>query len=67
MKPLLCTWILLTAGIALQPLNADDAVKETHDAVVPVPRSGNWMKRHEAMNARVMTDARFLKFREALS
>jgi len=27
--------------------------KVAHDAVVPVPRDANWMKRHEAMNARV--------------
>ena len=27
--------------------------KTEHDAVRPVPREGGWMKRHEAMNARV--------------
>lgn len=26
---------------------------EEHDAIKPVPRAGNWMKRHNAMNARV--------------
>jgi len=31
---------------------AQDA-KARHDAVTPVPRSGGWMKRHEAMNDRV--------------
>ena len=24
-----------------------------HDAITPVPRDANWMKRHDAMNARV--------------
>lgn len=27
--------------------------KTEHDAVIPVPRSGGWMKRHDAMNKRV--------------
>lgn len=26
---------------------------ESHDAIKPVPRAGNWMKRHESFNARV--------------
>lgn len=26
---------------------------EPHDAIKPVPRAGNWMKRHESFNARV--------------
>ena len=29
------------------------ATAENHDAVKPVPRDGNWMKRHESMNERV--------------
>lgn len=29
------------------------ATQTMHDAIKPVPRSGGWMKRHEAMNARV--------------
>lgn len=28
-------------------------VKSLHDAIKPVPRTGRWMKRHEAMNKRV--------------
>ncbi|MCO6455174.1 MAG: GDSL family lipase [Pirellulaceae bacterium] len=36
----------------LPSLTAEEPAAE-HDAIKPVPRDGNWMKRHEAMNARV--------------
>lgn len=39
---------LLTATIQFATVLAED-----HDAIKPVPREGNWMTRHEAMNARV--------------
>lgn len=32
---------------------AAHAVAQDHDAVKPVPRDGNWMKRHESFNERV--------------
>jgi beta-glucosidase len=44
-RSLLVVWTFLcltTAGAA-----------QEHDAVTPVPREGNWMKRHEAFNERV--------------
>lgn len=36
----------------LPAIAAEEPAAE-HDAIKPVPREGNWMKRHEAMNARV--------------
>ncbi|MBI2481767.1 MAG: GDSL family lipase [Planctomycetia bacterium] len=38
----------LIATVLVSPVLAED-----HDAIKPVPRDGNWMKRHDAMNARV--------------
>ncbi|MEK6261582.1 MAG: platelet-activating factor acetylhydrolase IB subunit [Planctomycetota bacterium] len=32
---------------------AAHAVAQDHDAVKPVPKDGNWMKRHDAFNARI--------------
>lgn len=39
---------LLTLACVVQSAGAQD-----HDAVKPVPRDGNWMKRHESFNERV--------------
>lgn len=41
------TLVALVLGMAAQ------AVAQDHDAVKPVPRDANWMKRHDSMNARV--------------
>jgi beta-glucosidase len=41
---------LLVFGLALSAVVAQDG---DNDAVKPVPRDGNWMKRHESFNARV--------------
>ncbi|MCA9142205.1 MAG: GDSL family lipase [Planctomycetaceae bacterium] len=40
--------LALAAVVLIVPVRAEE-----HDAIKPVPRDGNWMKRHEAMNARV--------------
>lgn len=40
--------VTLAAVVLIAPVQAEE-----HDAIKPVPRDGNWMKRHEAMNARV--------------
>jgi beta-glucosidase len=49
--------LLGLAGVAgqayAQAPAAPAAAPTTPETVVPVPRDGNWMKRHEAMNARV--------------
>lgn len=50
-------WIGLRCFVVL-PLFAATALAvfaqdKTHDAVTPVPRDGNWMKRHESFNERV--------------
>lgn len=42
---------LALCGFAL-PVGAQDAPKE-NEAIKPVPRDGNWTKRHESFNARV--------------
>ena len=39
-------YLILTAATS-----ARDA--KPHDAILPVPRGANWMKRHESFNARV--------------
>jgi len=39
-----------SVGQAAEP---HDQAAEPHDAIKPVPRAGNWMKRHESFNARV--------------
>ena len=41
---------LLVLGLAVPGLMAQDAA---NDAIKPVPRDGNWMKRHESFNERV--------------
>lgn len=51
-------------GVDLITLN-DDGLIETFEVVMRPYKSVGALR--EAMNARVMTDARFLKFREALS
>jgi beta-glucosidase len=47
--------LLAMPALWLAPVQAQDAKgdKPANDAVVPVPREGNWLKRHEAMNERV--------------
>jgi lysophospholipase L1-like esterase len=42
---------LLVCLLGVSVLRADDA--PSHDAVKPVPREGNWIKRHESFNERV--------------
>lgn len=42
--------VLLVLGLSVSALLAQD---KAHDAVTPVPRDGNWMKRHESFNERV--------------
>lgn len=45
---------LLIGLLSISALTPYTFAQETaNDAVVPVPRDGNWMKRHESMNARV--------------
>lgn len=39
--------------IAFVFVNSSLQAAEEHDAIKPVPRTGNWMKRHESMNKRV--------------
>lgn len=48
-------WRLAVSIIAMAFLTALPAseTKPGHSAVSPVPRSGNWLKRHESFNARV--------------
>jgi len=43
--------LILQGAFALPVVRGDDSAKNT--AVVPVPRDGKWMDRHESMNARV--------------
>lgn len=43
-------FVLLVLGLSVSALLAQD---KAHDAVTPVPRDGNWMKRHESFNERV--------------
>ncbi len=44
------SFVLLVLGLSVSALLAQD---KAHDAVTPVPRDGNWMKRHESFNERV--------------
>lgn len=45
-------WLIaILALVFVAPTLADDA--KPNDAVVPVPRDGGWMKRHESFNERV--------------
>lgn len=44
------SFVLLVLGLSVSALLAQD---KANDAVVPVPRDGNWMKRHESFNERV--------------
>jgi beta-glucosidase len=57
-----CFWRLLVVGLLLAGLvggglarvpSAWAQAAATNDAVVPVPREGNWMRRHESFNERV--------------
>ena len=43
----------LSVALLAATLLSASVFAEDHDAIKPVPRAGNWMKRHEAMNARV--------------
>jgi len=44
---------LVTALVALLFASTAFAQDKPNDAVVPAPRDGNWMKRHDSFNARV--------------
>ena len=49
-------WLIaILALIFVAPALAEDTKKDAkpNDAVVPVPRDGGWMKRHESFNERV--------------
>ena len=45
-------WLLAALVAALVP-SLSWAQDKPNDAVIPVPREGNWMKRHESFNERV--------------
>lgn len=47
------TFLSMVAMLLAAPPARAQEVKAAHDAVEPVPRDSGWMKRHEAMNARV--------------
>ncbi len=49
------TSLLICSLLSLLLVTSANAQKTAapHDAIKPVPRAGGWMKRHEAMNARV--------------
>ncbi len=48
------SWFALAALIALAAASATSVAQDKpNDAVVPVPRDGNWMKRHDSFNERV--------------
>lgn len=47
----LIPWIAIVALTSAAALSL--AQDKAHDAVTPVPRDGNWMKRHESFNERV--------------
>ncbi len=44
------SFVLLVLGLSVSALLAQESA---HDAIKPVPREGNWMKRHESFNERV--------------
>ena len=44
---------ILPLFVASSLIPVISSAAEPHDAIKPVPRSGNWMKRHESFNARV--------------
>jgi lysophospholipase L1-like esterase len=44
---------ILTSVLLVVASVSTAIAEEKHDAIKPVPRTGGWMKRHEAMNARV--------------
>src|SRR3990172_4534699 len=44
---------ILTLALVATCLLSTAVYAQEHDAIKPVPRDGNWMKRHDAMNARV--------------
>lgn len=50
-KNILGFFSIAVLGLAL-PVLAQEAAKE-NDAIKPVPREGNWMKRHDSFNSRV--------------
>jgi beta-glucosidase len=54
---MLRSWKFLTVCVALLGLAHSVAMsvaqEKGNDAIVPVPRDGNWMKRHESFNERV--------------
>jgi beta-glucosidase len=58
-RRLLLACLFSAPALWLPTLHAQDTKStakpeaKANDAVVPVPREGNWMKRHEAMNERV--------------
>ena len=50
----LASWFAVVTLIALAAAAATSVAQDKpNDAVVPVPRDGNWMKRHESFNERV--------------
>lgn len=53
-RTILTAYVALAALLALANSAAISVAQEKgHDAITPVPRDGNWMKRHESFNERV--------------
>lgn len=51
---LLATWAFCLSQSAVAQAPATKAAPAANDAVVPVPRDANWMKRHELINSRAV-------------
>jgi beta-glucosidase len=48
-----CHWFIALLVVCTPPLATAQEKPAANDAVVPVPREGGWMKRHESFNERV--------------
>ncbi len=42
----------LLVAVLFSVASGQEASPGLHDAVIPVPREGSWIKRHESMNER---------------
>lgn len=52
-RPTVRLAVFVTLFVALMTSALTTAQDKSHDAITPVPRDGNWMKRHESFNERV--------------
>ncbi len=52
-RPTVRLAVFVTLFVALTTSALTTAQDKSHDAITPVPRDGNWMKRHESFNERV--------------